>query len=358
MQFAVGGRLEVRISASDVGKRVSVRSATGFGAGQGKFTDTVGILTSWTDGVLAISRRDGQLVQVAESRLVAGKVVPTAPARRRERPPVDRAELARVAARAWPPVESEPLGEWQLRAAASEPLPVDDGAGAAVLRRIGFTLRANSVLTLGDPGLPLDQALRKVVTWYAARELAAHAQVVTEPGRRPAPLTAALAEHGWSRLVTAGVWTAPLAALADPPGAAAGGDVRLTRTPGPAWLGRCHRFRGRPPRPEELAVLGGGPSVWFATVPGAAPADPAAAIGRCAVDGRWAGLTAIEVDPARRRRGLATAVLAALVRRALEEGASTAYLEVEQDNAPALSLYRGMGFTAQYSYDHWSAPQD
>lgn len=61
-----------------------------------------------------------------------------------------------------------------------------------------------------------------------------------------------------------------------------------------------------------LRVLESGPSVWFATVPGAEGADGAggggcgggvAAIGRCVVDGRWASFAAVEVDPAQRRRG-------------------------------------------------------
>ena len=38
--------------------------------------------------------------------------------------------------------------------------------------------------------------------------------------------------------------------------------------------------------------------MWFATVPGAEGARPAA-IGRCVVDGRWAGFAAVEVDPVR-----------------------------------------------------------
>ncbi|MGC5411252.1 GNAT family N-acetyltransferase, cg3035/Rv0428c family, partial [Streptomyces sp. DT225] len=94
--------------------------------------------------------RNGESVRIAESSLVAGKVVPSAPARRRG-PAASFAELARVTARAWQPVESEPLGDWLLRASA------------------GFTRRANSVLPLGDPGMPLGEALARVREWYAER---------------------------------------------------------------------------------------------------------------------------------------------------------------------------------------------
>jgi predicted GNAT family acetyltransferase len=94
--------------------------------------------------------------------------------------------------------------------------------------------------------------------------------------------------------------------------------------------------------------------VWFATVPGA---EAPAAIGRCVVDGRWASFAAVEVDPEMRRRGLATTVMAALARRALDEGASAAWLQVETDNAGARALYARMGFAAHHAYHHYREPE-
>ncbi|MFV2121036.1 GNAT family N-acetyltransferase, partial [Streptomyces sp. Act-28] len=76
MEFTAGGRFEVHITPSDVGKRVSVRRLGDPGSGPERFTDTVGVLTSWTEGVLLITRRTGETVRIAESSLVAGKVVP------------------------------------------------------------------------------------------------------------------------------------------------------------------------------------------------------------------------------------------------------------------------------------------
>ncbi len=83
MENSGGVRLEVRITAADVGKRVSVRRIEEAAPKGEKFTDTVGVLTSWDEGVLVITRRTGERVRIAESSLVAGKVVPPAPARRR-----------------------------------------------------------------------------------------------------------------------------------------------------------------------------------------------------------------------------------------------------------------------------------
>ncbi|MFF7972024.1 GNAT family N-acetyltransferase [Streptomyces sp. NPDC007905] len=343
MEISAHGRLEVRITAADVGKRVSVRRLSEPGATREKFTDTVGVLTSWDNGVLMITRRDGQSVRIAESALVAGKVVPAAPARRRG-PAASYPELARIASRAWRPVESEQLGEWELRAAG------------------GFTRRANSVLPLGDPGLELDAALDAVRRWYGERGLPAYVQTATGAEGTQELLCAELERRGWVREVTAELWIGALAPVAD---RAEGSGVVLSREADEAWLAR---YRRKGVSEVALRVLGcgfprsseaesaGGPSVWFATVPGEGEEAPAAAIGRCVVDGRWAGFAAVEVDPGRRRQGLATEVMAALARRALAEGASAAWLQVEDDNEGARTLYAGLGMAPHHAYHHYREP--
>ncbi|WP_318201559.1 GNAT family N-acetyltransferase [Streptomyces sp. SCL15-4] len=333
MEISATGRLEVRITPADVGKRVSVRRLGEPGAGPEKFTDTVGVLTSWDGGVLMITRRNGESVGIPESALVAGKVIPAAPARRRG-PAASYPELARIAARSWPPVESERLGAWELRAAA------------------GFTRRANSVLPLGDPGTGLDAALEAVRRWYGERGLPAYVQTATGAEGTQELLCAELERRGWVREVTAELWTGALAPVADRAG---GEGVVLSRTADEAWLAR---YRRAGVGEAALRVLHGGPSVWFAAVPGARDGEPPAAIGRCAVDGRWAGFAAVEVEPVRRRQGLATEVLAALARRALDEGASAAWLQVEADNEGARALYRALGFLPHHAYHHYRAPEE
>ncbi|MFJ9901460.1 GNAT family N-acetyltransferase [Streptomyces sp. NPDC101152] len=340
MEISAAGRLEVRITTADVGKRVSVRCLNDAAVSPEKFTDTVGVLTSWDDGVLLITRKSGESVRIPESALVAGKVVPAAPARRRG-PAASFEELARVASRAWRPVESGHLGEWELRAAS------------------GFTRRANSVLAVGDPGVPLDEALTAVRRWYGERGLPAYIQAATGAEGTQELLCAELERRGWVREVTAEVWVGELAPVADRD---EGAGVVLSRVADEAWLARYQRkgvsevalkvLGWGSPRSSE-AESGGGPSVWFAIVPGA---EAPAAIGRCVVDGRWASFAAVEVAPEMRRRGLATTVMAALARRALDEGASAAWLQVETDNAGARALYARLGFTAHHAYHHYREP--
>ncbi|MEU5220265.1 GNAT family N-acetyltransferase [Streptomyces sp. NPDC020807] len=327
MEIIGGGRLEVRVTGADVGKRVSVRYVTDSGTRGEKYTDAVGVLTSWDSGVLLITRKSGETVRIDEVSLVAGKVVPPAPARRKG-PAATFAELARATARAWQPSESEALGEWTLRAAD------------------GLTRRANSVLPLGDPGMPVPDALDRVREWYAARGLPPFVQVATGAEGTQELLGAALDRYGWKREVSAEVRIAALAPIGD-----ADADVsavRLTRTLEEPWL-RC--YRPGDSRPVVRTVLGAGPSVWFASVAGTGGVP--AAIGRCVVDGRWAGFMAIEVAPDRRRQGLASAVMTALARQALDEGASAAWLQVEEENHGAQALYDGMGFAVHHHYHHY-----
>ncbi len=81
----LGGRYVVRISVDDVGSRVSIRCRTGEDADGPAYTDTLGLLERWEDGILSIRRRDGSLAEVAETAMVAGKVLPPAPQRRTPR---------------------------------------------------------------------------------------------------------------------------------------------------------------------------------------------------------------------------------------------------------------------------------
>ena len=318
--FSSGGRFEIRIAPTDVGKRVSVRQLIEINDGHPTFTDTVGVLASWKCGVVCVTRRTGETVRIAEEVLVAGKVVPPAPVRRAAAvPQVTDEELERIASRAWPAPRRAALGDWTLRAAG------------------GFTRRANSVLMAGDPGMPLEEALASVVRWYGERGLTPWLQVPDS-----SPHGAAVDALGWVREADTLIRTAPLAPLTS---LAPRARVELSRAPDAAWLAAYHRT-GDLAR-AALEVVSGGPSVWFATMPGA--------IGRAVVDGRWALFGAVEVAPDLRRRGLATAVMGALARQARAEGATAAYLQVEADNAGARALYDRLGFTDHHGY-HYRRP--
>lgn len=333
MKHTARGLLAVRLTPADVGKRVSVRTDTGMAPPAPRFTDTVGVLTSWSNGVLSVTRRDGTRVQLAESSVVAAKTVPAAPARPRGTPAASVTELTAVAARGWPGTETERLGDWTLRAAE------------------GWTFRANSATRAARsaPGTPDTPELERLVDWYTARGLPPAIQVTTGAEDADELLDARLAALGWRARRPAVVQVGALAPLADRPE-----DPRVTvgRELSEEWLRGLAAAR-RAPRVARQ-VLAGGPSVWFALAPGGP--DGPAAVGRCVVDGRWAGFAAVEVAEGHRRRGLATAVMAALARAALGEGASAAYLQVEPGNHAARALYARLGFTDHHHYHYRVAP--
>ena len=66
-------RLVVTITPDDIGRRVTVR-ARHHGPGASA-VDVVGTLDAWRDGLLTITRRDGQQRTVAERDLLAGKAI-------------------------------------------------------------------------------------------------------------------------------------------------------------------------------------------------------------------------------------------------------------------------------------------
>ncbi len=69
----------MRLSADDVGARVTVRYRLAAGE-SASLSDVVGVLTAWADdGVLHVERRDGTTVLVARADVVAAKVVPPPP---------------------------------------------------------------------------------------------------------------------------------------------------------------------------------------------------------------------------------------------------------------------------------------
>ena len=130
--------------------------------------------------------------------------------------------------------------------------------------------------------------------------------------------------------------------------------VDMDPEPSEEWMALYH-YRGQPSLPPiARQVLTSAPWQAFASI---RDGGETIAIGRVAAAAGWGGLTAIEVAPGHRRRGLATAVTAALAAQAAAHDAGHIYLQVEDDNEPARSLYRRIGFTAHHDYHYRIAPE-
>ena len=273
-------------------------------------------------------------------------------------------ELERVAAAHWRGTEEEWLGEWLLRAAD------------------GFTGRANSALPLGDPGLPLEAALDYVTGWYRARGLP---PVLAVPlplrpaagaaGNAPADdapaddaraadapadeatavgLDAELTGRGWAtRPGPAFVMVADLPLAVAGGGLPAGAVVAADAEPDQGWIAAYH-YRGTDRQPPVLRdVLRSAQEQAFISV---RAESGVLAIARLSLAGGWAGLTAVEVDPAHRRAGLGLAITAAACAEAVRRGVRRVFLQVAVDNAGARALYERCGFRYSHRYHYRVAP--
>jgi N-acetylglutamate synthase len=314
------------IGPRDVGSRVSVRHRLP----SGQLTDVVGRLESWTEGRLLVRRGDGDVTRVAEQDVVAGRVVPPPPPRRRPGVPhVSPADMQRVANAGWPARESEPLGDWLLRAHG------------------GITGRANSVMAVGDPGMPLLEALERVTRWYAERGLPALVQL-PEGG----PVDADMERAGWAKQHVTIVQTAAIGATLDliPSRPDLTGEVQPS--PSEDWLALMHDLDRDDPE-AHVAILTGPPRVGFATV---RRDGVPVAIGRVSIEGVWAGVTSVDVVETVRRQGFGQAVMRALLEWAAAQGARATYLQVRALNEAALALYGRLGFVTHHPYCYRRAP--
>ncbi len=75
----------------------------------------------------------------------------------------------------------------------------------------------------------------------------------------------------------------------------------------------------------------------------------------CVHDGDLAGLFEIATDKTVRKQGFGRQLILSALKWARLRGAREAWLQVEADNAPALSLYRSLGFEEAYRY-HYRRP--
>jgi ribosomal protein S18 acetylase RimI-like enzyme len=284
----------------------------------------VGYLLDLTDDALEVLRKDGTVVTLDPTTVVAAKVVPPQPVRPGWTvPSISPGALQAICSAGWPAREVAHLGDWQLRSHG------------------GITGRANSAMAVGDPGLPLPSALDAVRRWYGERGLPPLVQLPLAD-----PANATMEELGWQRLHVTIVQVAPvdplLAALPGRPDL----HVEVAPTPSEDWQSLMHDLDRDDPQ-AHLAILTGPAVVGFATL--RRDGEPVG-IGRVSVEGSWAGITSVDVAPSARRAGIGTAVMRALLGWARERGAATSYLQVRAGNGAALRLYASLGYVTHHPY--------
>src|SRR6476620_10998400 len=131
-----------------VGQRVVVRlvlpGRTGPSGGPA-MTDLLGVMETWQPPTTTVRAEDGTVTEIALVDIVSGKPVPPRPSPRMR---VSPEQACRLSNASWPAVHVEPVGDWLLRASG------------------GFSARANSVMAVGDPGVPCESALARTLAFY------------------------------------------------------------------------------------------------------------------------------------------------------------------------------------------------
>ncbi|MBW0124688.1 GNAT family N-acetyltransferase [Pseudonocardia sp. KRD-176] len=171
------------------------------------------------------------------------------------------------------------MGAWRLRAAG------------------GYTARANTALALGDPGMPVPDALDAVRAFAAAHGVPPR---VTVPAGSP-----------WDTAVGRAGWTIDV-------GHGAGAEVAVLVA--------------------DLRTLDAG---------GAAVGQVRASVVEDHLHLAW-----LEVVPAARRRGLGTDLVAAAAAWGRGRGARFGVLQVALRNTGARALYASTGWTEHHRYRH------
>ncbi|MFC0629166.1 GNAT family N-acetyltransferase [Kribbella deserti] len=310
------------LSARDIGHRVVVRYRLPEPINGHHLTDVLGVLQAYDARQLVVRRSDASLQAVPLDAVQAAKPIQPIPLRK-----VDREQILLATGLNRPAIETVQLGEWLLRASG------------------GWTGRGNSLLPYGDPGLPLEKALAEVADFYRVRDLPPLALTVLG-----SPLEEVLRAEGWVEARPEQSDVLLLHTSIDLVNADPGVEIVIDDKPSEPWYDAT--AEGVPPVGRKM-LEGAAPPVAFASI---RVDGQIAAVGRGALTGHWLGVDAIHVREPYRRRGLATAMLRGLARWAGPLGGRRTYLEVLEDNQPAMATYTTLGYTEAYRYRYKTLP--
>jgi N-acetylglutamate synthase len=319
----VTGRSSDPLAVARIGERWVVRCWLP----DGSATDVVGWIDALHPTSVQLATLDHPARVIQRSMIIVARRAPAAaggPHPRR----ISAHDVQRHALPGWL-AWHEPLGEWTLRTAG------------------GFTRRANSCHAVGDPDMPIQQAAQRIIAFAATHDIAPLAQVIEGSAEEHA-----LQRLGWmSTDQPTAVLTSRLADFLE--GRPAEPVVKITESLQPTWEETYHRSRPNSADPAIVRmILEGNPPRAFAAVTGQGrdEDDELIAIARGHRNDDWLGLASIWTRSDHRRRGLATALMAALGHWAARQGARYAYLQVATVNELGIAAYRSLGFIHHHAY--------
>lgn len=239
-------------------------------------------------------------------------------------------KLERSLLHVWPSVETEMHGNWALRFAH------------------GYSARANSASALSQDAKIDGVLLQAAEAFFQNHDLPAQFRLSPLAKTGSAGL---LRKAGYMPKDEAVTMTAPLS------GFALHQAVALASAADEAWLEGVTNLNEdmSKRRPDHLKAITARmkPPVAFASI---AHESMAAGYAICAIHDGWAELGSIIIAPETRGQGLGRGLVTSLLHWALANGAANAFLQVDVNNAAAISLYRSLGFADCYRYSTWRKP--
>lgn len=219
----------------------------------------------------------------------------------------------------------------------------------------GKAKRARSVNPHFGSSLPLDAKIAYCEALYARHGLPALFRIT--PFAQPRDLDASLAARGYAAF---GQTLVQVVSLDRAIGCAAAIEpvdgIELSSPIPEVFVQAVGTIRGSTPLQQaaHLERIAQSPLQLIPIV--ARREGVAVAAGMASVDGTLAGLFDILTAAAEQHRGIGTQVTGALMVKAWERGARHGFLQVDDTNAAALSVYRRFGFVTRYTY-HYRARQ-
>lgn len=240
--------------------------------------------------------------------------------------------IERHCAAAWPAIHTEDLDGWQMRFSP------------------GLTSkRVNSLNPMMPGSVPFSDILQRARSLCSERGARCHVRLTPLAGPECAPTLESMGVFGVDETRVQ---------MVDLAGRGSGGSnyVTLASTPHEGWLAAYAEMHGDGPQarhsigalldrvtmPQRFASIGEDGRIM--------------AVGRAACGEGLAGIFQIMTRPEARKRGLARAIMAALLEWCGSNGGKQAYLQVEAANMAACSLYASLGFEDIYRYTYWTMP--
>ena len=225
-------------------------------------------------------------------------------------------ELEKLSDLTWPAQEIVEYGKWRLR--------ISDG----------FSMRANSVLPIGEPPIDLASAVDEITHIYREKKLKPTFSI-------PLPifdeLDRYLEQHGWNIKIDANFLIRDIGAIevsSDPQF-----SIEILDYPSEEWL------ETNSDQPLEK-IMRRYPARYGAVKIG----EQVIAVGRIATLGSWSIVTRLFVNPSFRGKGVAKNLMNNLLSAAVSDGATKVALQVDNENGAALALYQSMGFTTHHKF--------